>query len=353
MRIFLTIAAILAVCGQVSGQDQVVISAQDNQGARFTAPESRTYRFTLVDGAYSFYAQDNPAFSGWKNRVFAYKNRGIEWTHGEPVEDWGLNPGNFDFSLGTAALSTTPDGALWTSQGMYADIPLQKDDYLIWVIDDRENCFADNPGSVTLSVGSPHAVPVGLFDDHCAIHSGTIGNVRYNSDLNRFGVWAEVSGSRGEYGAVREVYGDFRFRARVDLDSVSSSLSAAGVGISVLDEIEEVVRFSAYVWASNKGLLATWKESVSSPVQNSDVSVNPSAHNGEMEIERIGQTVRMYYIHRDTGVRTLFEQRTIQLIDPVYPMIWAGTMAPGIAGGLIYDVELIPITSHCMSWELY
>nr|HPO10001.1 hypothetical protein [bacterium] len=88
MRIFLTIAAILAVCGQVSGQDQVVISAQDNQGARFTAPESRTYRFTLVDGAYSFYAQDNPAFSGWKNRVFAYKNRGIEWTHGEPVEDW-------------------------------------------------------------------------------------------------------------------------------------------------------------------------------------------------------------------------------------------------------------------------
>lgn len=152
---FLIVIAILfAGTAQALAQDEIFVSVFD-EGTKFTANSSGTYRFTIVGGAYENCPPKsqpgNPECWGWLSQVLFYKNRPIEWIGGirAPLHP---NPANWDFSIGDTIHKSSYEEAEKIAMGMFVDIPLQKNEYVMTVIFDSKGDFLDNSGKIHFSV---------------------------------------------------------------------------------------------------------------------------------------------------------------------------------------------------------
>jgi hypothetical protein len=140
----------------IAGEKKVIkdllISAKD-EGTRFTATSSGTYRFTIVKGAYGNAPPNHPGYHGWETKLFGYVNRPIAWVRGKCGSGTcGCLPGDFDYSIGDDSGMRDRDKAENNAVGQYLDMPLKEKDYVIWVIDDNKNCFDDNAGNMVLKI---------------------------------------------------------------------------------------------------------------------------------------------------------------------------------------------------------
>lgn len=135
-------------------QEQLFVSAL-TEGTTFVATSTGTYRFTIAGGAAEVCppeAQPNhPEWWGWNTWVLIYKNRPIEW-EGGPLAPQHISPTNWDFSVGHHVFQPTYQEAEQIGIGMFVDIPLQENDYVILVVNDSKDDFSDNSGGIHLSI---------------------------------------------------------------------------------------------------------------------------------------------------------------------------------------------------------
>lgn len=158
----LVIASIFISSSPIYALDTIAVSSLNEQGMKFTAKYKGIFRFSIQQGAYEPSPRssqpDHPELWGWKTEVLIYKNQPIIWSAGPGIYH---NPVNWDYLVGVQTLSPTYAEAEQNGIGKFVDIPMDKGDYLILVINDAQDCFWDNSGGITVNVTS--LLTYGLF----------------------------------------------------------------------------------------------------------------------------------------------------------------------------------------------
>ena len=131
------------------------------EGVYFTAAANGTYRFTITGGAFELCppqsAPSHPDWWGWCTEIVIYKNRPIYWSGGywapahPSTADW-------DFSVGDPHNQPTYEAAERIGKGMFVDITLAEDEYVVLVVNDCKGYFSDNSGGIYFSVAMPTSV---------------------------------------------------------------------------------------------------------------------------------------------------------------------------------------------------
>ena len=129
--------------------EKIVIPAT-SEGVTFTAHTDGIYRFTVIEGAYISEPTDHQNYLGWRSWLLGYKNRAISWSRGTSSQYCGFSPGDWDYDLGSGDGMDTYEMAESFVVGQYVDVPLTKNDYVIWIVDDSRNCYHDNDGEIYL-----------------------------------------------------------------------------------------------------------------------------------------------------------------------------------------------------------
>ncbi len=97
---------------------------------------------------------NTPSGGEWQTRLVIFKNRAVRW-FGSPY----ANPINWDFTLGDATLQSTFQQAQQIGAGMFVDIELAQNDYLIFLANDSTGNFVDNSGGVAINVAFSPGIP--------------------------------------------------------------------------------------------------------------------------------------------------------------------------------------------------
>jgi len=132
------------------------------EGVNFTAASTGIYRFTITGGASEVcppeQQPERPSWWGWKTQILIYKNRPIYWSGG-PFGPEHPSAANSDFSVGYQYLLPTYEEAEIIGKGMFVDIALAENEYVILVVPDATGYFYDNSGGVYLSIAILPPVP--------------------------------------------------------------------------------------------------------------------------------------------------------------------------------------------------
>jgi len=139
------------------------IQPATNLGDRFTATADGIYRFTIEKGAVRVCPPDPkyPDCGTWNSQLMVHKNR-ILWGSYENRNVRRVAANLFplgDYMIGVRYLSTDLTAVEKVNKGRYTDIPLKKDDYLIFMPYDCQSCYGDNEGGVDISVSIVGALP--------------------------------------------------------------------------------------------------------------------------------------------------------------------------------------------------
>lgn len=132
------------------------------EGVYFTAASTGIYRFTITGGAFELCppqsAPSHPDWWGWCTEILIYKNRPVYWSGGywAPAHP---SPADWDFSMGDPYVQPTYEAAEEIGKGMFVDIALAENEYVILVVNDPKGYFLDNSGGVYFSVAMPTSVP--------------------------------------------------------------------------------------------------------------------------------------------------------------------------------------------------
>lgn len=150
IAILLSLFAMLTTPCIASAEEELYVSSSV-EGTKFTASSSTTYRFTIKSGAYT---HTPSAVDGWVTSISIYKNRQIEWGESGDVSV----PVNPDYSIGDDTFRSTQEEAEQIAKGDSVDIPLEENDYVIFVAGDGKGNYGDNTGGVYFSISEPYLI---------------------------------------------------------------------------------------------------------------------------------------------------------------------------------------------------
>jgi hypothetical protein len=158
---------------QIVAAEQIIVTGT-SYDAKWTAPESGTYQFTITGGAVRGGNGVSPDVCGacldgrcYVALVNVYVNRPISWGQ---ISSCPVVPISPDYSLGSEPYPSVAAAEAATI-GNYVDIPLNKGDQLIFTIRDYQTSYPDNSGSITIDVQIP------IVPDISGTWSGTYNNV--------------------------------------------------------------------------------------------------------------------------------------------------------------------------------
>lgn len=183
---------------------------------------------------------------------------------------------------------------------------------------------------------------VGIFDGHVDLGEvSEAGSVRFNSDWNEYEVFGSGQGIRyltDEFHFLyKEVHGPFSIRGTIDLDPLESKNAWAKAGLMVRDNLTADSTHASIMIRGDYQHDPQWRS-----VQNGMTFLDAlSADNvGEFEIEKIGDTIRFYYISAKTGERICSRSLIIPMTDPVYVGLAVSSQDDGnLSVGYFKDVE--------------
>ncbi|MFA5827950.1 MAG: hypothetical protein WC841_01115 [Candidatus Shapirobacteria bacterium] len=137
-----------------SAVEKTFFVSAPQEGTIFTVNASGTYRFTIIGGAAEISPQKSqpnyPEQWGWQTKLLIYKNRAIAF--GPTLSGLGNPLVGWIYLMGDPNLKPTAAEAEQSGKGKYIDLTLNKDDYLIFIVDDSDGGFVDNNGGVSLQV---------------------------------------------------------------------------------------------------------------------------------------------------------------------------------------------------------
>ena len=207
--------------------------------------------------------------------------------------------------------------------------------------------------------------PIGIFEDHFDFGNPIPpGDMSYNSET---GMYEIIAGGVGEtadgHGASLEVSGDVRCKATlkaIDLGGSWEHWAIVAIGIS--DDIgsDGIGRGGGCsIWCSIDNRLVTSGRYDNEEREYGEIVLS-DVHEGKVELVRVGNEIKAYYIDKQNGQSVEFDSRTIDLEDPVIVTIWATSMqSGGTTKGIITDLELtvngiiIEPASGVEDWALY
>ena len=142
----------LTGCFGIAYVKEVEVDSTNPEGVKFVAPESGTYKITIIGGSYCYLPQDDPnwtVYGGWRTRLHLYINKPVEW--GESGE-WGSSPINFDNTIGPDESTPTVSEAETAGEGSSVTVQLDKDEYIIILVYDGSDYYFDNSGIVNVCI---------------------------------------------------------------------------------------------------------------------------------------------------------------------------------------------------------
>ena len=141
--------------GAVSVDIELEVNSTNPEGVKFVAPQSGSYKITIVGGAFCYLPQDVKEwamYGGWLTELNLYINRPVEW--GAP-DEWGQHPVNSDGTVGSEERYATFAEAEATGQGLSVTVDLDKDGYVIVLVSDGSDFYIDNIGTVKIRITGP------------------------------------------------------------------------------------------------------------------------------------------------------------------------------------------------------
>jgi len=146
------IAFLLTGCLGIAAITDVEVDSTNPDGVKFIAPESGSYKITIVGGAYCHLPEDEPnwaLYGGWKTLLHMYINKPVE--RGDPGE-WGLRPINFDNIIGPAEAMPSISEAETAGKDSSITVKLDKGEYIILLVYDGSDYYFDNSGTVKVRI---------------------------------------------------------------------------------------------------------------------------------------------------------------------------------------------------------
>jgi len=134
---------------------ELEVDSTNPEGTRFVAPENGSYEITIVGGASIHLPKTDPnwpIYGGWRTRLVLYINKPVEW--GNPTE-WGPQPINFDYKLGSDETYPAPAEAEAANQDASVTVHLDEGDYIIALESDEQDYYYDNSGIITIRITGP------------------------------------------------------------------------------------------------------------------------------------------------------------------------------------------------------
>jgi len=128
----------------VSVPQEIIIDSTNKNGIKFIVPEQGRYKFSIIEGAYTVYEEEQNM--GWLTIVSIFINRPLEFEDTE----YGPCPINEDTTIGFGDLKATFNEAENTAKGSSVIRNLNQDDYVILVISD--SYYQDNSGSIKIKI---------------------------------------------------------------------------------------------------------------------------------------------------------------------------------------------------------
>lgn len=128
----------------------VDVHANSMTGTTFTAPETGSYHFTIVSGAYCYVApaEEGSPFGGWLTQVQIYK-KAVSWG---AMDQWGTHPLNPDATVGGGRHRVSSAAAAAAGAGMSVGVVLQKGSKVTLLVSDGSNYYDDNRGVVKVRI---------------------------------------------------------------------------------------------------------------------------------------------------------------------------------------------------------
>lgn len=137
----------------VGEEIELSIDSLNAGGVKFIAPETGSYTLTIVGGAFCNLPETDvnwPKYGGWHTTVILYINKPVEW--GDPDVQFGPQPINFDYELGSDERYPTFAEAETAGRGLSLTVHLDKNDYIIALKSDRLDYYYDNSGIVRIRI---------------------------------------------------------------------------------------------------------------------------------------------------------------------------------------------------------
>jgi len=172
MRSVISIAAILATlslqalsqpalgAGPIPAVDTLLdVHSTSMTGTTFTAPETGTYHFTIVSGAFCYLPLgpgETSPYGGWLTQIQIY-TKTVPW--GAP-DQWGQHPLKPDAAVGGGQHHPTSTEAATAGKGKTTALTIKKGTRLTLLVSDGSNYYGDNQGTVRVRITADFAAPV-------------------------------------------------------------------------------------------------------------------------------------------------------------------------------------------------
>jgi len=149
----LIVSCFLLLCATVliASADELYVPSTAEYGVSYSASSSGNYRFTITAGAWSPWPEGSPDDQGWRTFVQVYKNRPV--TYEADLESPGMwRPVGSDYGVGDPIYQSTYEAAEAIGMGLFVDIPLNMNDYVVLLTPDHQGCFDHNRGGISFSI---------------------------------------------------------------------------------------------------------------------------------------------------------------------------------------------------------
>lgn len=207
--------------------------------------------------------------------------------------------------------------------------------------------------------------PLGIFENHMDIGELAVPSVAKLEN----GIYTIQAAGREIWNHLEEfhfaylrVSGDFTLRAKVEMYALDNQQDWMKAGLVVRDDLTPTGAYAlifvrpdfqiSYAWRPKKGI----NPDRSAPYGGELISLD--LQDGQMEIERTGNTINLYYYEFGTNARILFSSMAVDWQDPLYLGLAVSASLPsagdgvGQAEGIFSNVEFKG-TAPVTDWQLY
>ncbi len=128
----------------------LLVPANAEEGARFSAQASGTYRFTVKSGAVRHCGTGHGSdCETWTTDLAIYKNKEIEWTASSAT---CFAPTGKSYALGNSRRFSVATEAEKNVSGTFLDVSLERGDYVVILATDCKGAYRDNEGEIVISI---------------------------------------------------------------------------------------------------------------------------------------------------------------------------------------------------------
>jgi hypothetical protein len=132
------------------------VDSSNMTGVKFVAPEDGSYTVTIDGGAFCYLPENTDSwalYGGWSSLLHVYENHPVKW--GAP-DEWGKHPVDFTTTVGEGKRApSVAAAAAAAGKGSSVTIDLKKGDYIVLIVSDGYDYYADNSGAVTVRITGP------------------------------------------------------------------------------------------------------------------------------------------------------------------------------------------------------